>query len=1194
MTLQQVQLNTKFLNCLPSEWSKFVTYVKLASDIHTTNYDQVHAYLQQHKIHANEIRLTRERFHDPLALVANHHPNSSYSYNQPPSNVPQYSPQLSPIAQQIYSPAPMNNPYDATYHLQFQIPQPHHTQVNQLPSYGLPQSYLPSPVVQQQHVEVHQPASSLDIPTFQQMDDPIECFNKAMTLLTAGIQAQNYARNGTQGTAAGIVKNNAAGQGKVIKYCNCQESDCDDISSSKAVLMANLSCFNSNVLSEVPYTEYYQPELIYDHVQEMQYSEQPHIDETPDNEITSDSNIISYSQYPLESQSAGDPDHEVLVAETFHEQTDDELTEKEVKQMEADDQVIQIILMGLPKNIYAFVDSCETTQEIWSRVQQMMKGVQNVRNQNGLIVVSGIANLNANQIRNGNVVEARAEGDLDEIEEVNANCILMANLLQASASGTQIDKAPVYDSDGSAKKQPNLFETSSLTKEDDESLAKHKTLEFKIERLLRAVVSQDIMSIVQSYSVVDTSNLQTELDPQLFDKVSEQKDTTKGTSTNTKFSNQSTKRKPSLQSLRNNFVLRQPNAFQSERPKFSKTRVPPKVVETNDLSNPVTSNSVPTPQESKVVKNDKVIAPGMLRINPFKTSREEKSMPNKPFRASIRTNQITILQPHVIFKENVNPNLNGLLSTGVDNTVKTRKPQPRSNTKNDKIPSASKSSCIKNKEVEVEEHHRNLLLSKNKKHMSSECNNIKLAIRNDKFKVVCAMCYGDLQWGNILITKVYFVEGLRHNLFSVGQFYDSDLEVAFRRNTCFVRNLEGVDLLKGNRITNLYTISILEMATASPICLMGRATSTKSKDEAPEVIKTFLMKITVLLQASVIINDREDIGKLGAKAMYDDYIGGQPSAATRTAPAAQAPQVLQTPTTTKTTTDTAPTPTNSSSQATNILNTSQDVDELKTQQQHVLVPAPNNIKPLTLKWLFKNKVNEENMAIRNKTCLVVRGYHQEEGIDFEESFASVARMEAIRIFLAYATHKSFIMFQMDVKTAFLHGTLKEDVYVCQPEGFIDADHLSYVYKLKKDLYRLKQPPRAWYDELSKFLLQNHFFKGTIDLTLFIRCFDDNILVVQVYVDDIIFGFTNPRLSQPRSTSRRLKGSFVIYEEPLIRVFGIRRILAKSWLAGPQRNKTVLRYLPRKQNMCLYPFTSTRFQSTVNGLWLSLQQDSNLL
>ncbi|GJX20848.1 retrovirus-related pol polyprotein from transposon TNT 1-94 [Tanacetum coccineum] len=107
--------------------------------------------------------------------------------------------------------------------------------------------------------------------------------------------------------------------------------------------------------------------------------------------------------------------------------------------------------------------------------------------------------------------------------------------------------------------------------------------------------------------------------------------------------------------------------------------------------------------------------------------------------------------------------------------------------------------------------------------------------------------------------------------------------------------------------------------------------------------------------------------------------------------------------------------------------------------------------------------DEENTVIRNKSRLVVRGYRQEEGIDFEESFAPVARMEAIRIFLAYAAHKSFTVFQMDVKTAFLHGTLKEDVYVCQPEGFIDADHPSHVFKLKKALYGLKQAPRAWYN-----------------------------------------------------------------------------------------------------------------------------------
>ncbi|GKB26292.1 retrovirus-related pol polyprotein from transposon TNT 1-94 [Tanacetum coccineum] len=130
-------------------------------------------------------------------------------------------------------------------------------------------------------------------------------------------------------------------------------------------------------------------------------------------------------------------------------------------------------------------------------------------------------------------------------------------------------------------------------------------------------------------------------------------------------------------------------------------------------------------------------------------------------------------------------------------------------------------------------------------------------------------------------------------------------------------------------------------------------------------------------------------------------------------------------------------------------------------------------------------------------------------------------MEAIRIFLAYVAHKSFTVFQMDVKTDFLHGTLKEDVYVCQPEGFIDADYPSHVYKLKKALYGLKQGPKAWYNELSMFLLQNHFFNDTIDPTLFIRRFNDDFLVVQVYVDDIIFGSTNPSFS-PQELERLAK------------------------------------------------------------------------
>ncbi|GJR47986.1 putative ribonuclease H-like domain-containing protein [Tanacetum coccineum] len=137
----------------------------------------------------------------------------------------------------------------------------------------------------------------------------------------------------------------------------------------------------------------------------------------------------------------------------------------------------------------------------------------------------------------------------------------------------------------------------------------------------------------------------------------------------------------------------------------------------------------------------------------------------------------------------------------------------------------------------------------------------------------------------------------------------------------------------------------------------------------------------------------------------------------------------------------------------------------------------------------------------------------EEGIDFEESFAPVARLEAVRIFVAYVAHKSFLIYQMDVKTTFLNGPLKEEVYVAQPDGFVDPDHPEKVYRLRKALYGLKQAPRAWYDELSNFLMSKGFTKGTIDPTLFTIKYGEDILLVQIYVDDIIFGSTNPKFSK---------------------------------------------------------------------------------
>nr|GEX02311.1 retrovirus-related Pol polyprotein from transposon TNT 1-94 [Tanacetum cinerariifolium] len=178
-----------------------------------------------------------------------------------------------------------------------------------------------------------------------------------------------------------------------------------------------------------------------------------------------------------------------------------------------------------------------------------------------------------------------------------------------------------------------------------------------------------------------------------------------------------------------------------------------------------------------------------------------------------------------------------------------------------------------------------------------------------------------------------------------------------------------------------------------------------------------------------------------------------------------------------------------------------------------IVDKPFGKTVIRLKWLWKNKKDEHQTVIRNKTRLVAKGYTQEEGIDFEESFASVARLEAVRIFVAYAAHKSFLIYQMDVKTAFLNGPLKEEVYVAQPDGFVNPNHPEKVYRLRKALYGLKQGPRAWNDELSKLLTSKGFTKGTIDPTLFTIRYGEDILLVQIYVDDIIFRSTNPKFTK---------------------------------------------------------------------------------
>nr|GEX58888.1 retrovirus-related Pol polyprotein from transposon TNT 1-94 [Tanacetum cinerariifolium] len=789
-----------------------------------------------------------------------------------------------------------------------------------------------------------------------------------------------------------------------------------------------------------------------------------------------------------------------------------------------------------------------------------------------------------------------AAGDLDEIEEVNSNCILMANLQHASTSGTQLDKAPVYDTDGSAKVQLN-------DNYYDNEIFNMFTQEERYTDLLEPIPEPQLVpqndnhvasvapSMVQSGGTVETSSTTNE-ETQLF----------------------LIKHFEHGHRFQNGFV---------------------------DVPSARTKEKL----ELCIIKKEKEYA---ILWNNWYTKCEECKYDKISYDKAYNDMQQKVERLQAQLRD----------PKGLVHTAKTRRLQPKGNSGNARVPSASKSSDVKKNKSPLEETPASFqdldgvdLLKGNRSTNLYTINLYDMASASPICRMACASPTKSWLW-NQRLSHLNFdtINDLAKNdLVSVLPKFKYDKEHLCPSceqgkskrashppkpvpNSKQRLHLLHMDLCGPMQVTIIngkwYILVIVDDYSQYTWVHFLR-----TKDETPEVIKNFLKKIFVRLQAHVIIvrtdngtefknhvlkeytdsfgithetsatktpqqnevverrnrtlveasrtmlifshallflwaeaiatayisyphvfgalcypkNDREDIGKLGAKGdigffigysansvaykvynrrtkkimetmnvtfdelsvmafeqhssrpglqsmtsgqisseleltyapstitpqrpserdldilfepLHNEYLGGQSLEAPRIVPVAPMLQNLQAPTASML-----------------------DVWEL--------VSSPDGIKPLTLKWLFKNKHDEENTVIRNKTHLVVRGYRQEEGIDFEESFALVARMEAIRIFLAYAAYKGFTVYQMDIL-------------------FINADHPSHVYKLKKALYGLKQVPRVWYNELSTFLLQNGFSKGTIDPTLFTRRFDDDILVVQVYVDDIIFGSTNPR------------------------------------------------------------------------------------
>ncbi|GJZ77511.1 retrovirus-related pol polyprotein from transposon TNT 1-94 [Tanacetum coccineum] len=375
---------------------------------------------------------------------------------------------------------------------------------------------------------------------------------------------------------------------------------------------------------------------------------------------------------------------------------------------------------------------------------------------------------------------------------------------------------------------------------------------------------------------------------------------------------------------------------------------------------------------------------------------------------------------------------------------------------------------------------------------------------NDHFGAI--MGYGDYVIDDSVISRVYYVEGLGHNLFFVGQFCDSDLEVAFRKHSCYVRNEDGVDLLKGSRGSNLYTISIDNMMKSSPICLLSKASNNKSylwhcrlnhlnfdtindlarkdlvrglprlkfekdhlcsacqlgkskkytrKPKSENTIMDVLHTLHIDLCGPIGVQSIN--GKKYILVIVDDYSRFTWVKFLRSKD--ETPEFVINV---------------GIFYQKSILRTPRQNGVVERQNRTLMEAARTMLifsKALMFLWAeaiatayqfdrLSRSLDEYGDVLKNKVRLVAKGYRKEEGIDFEESFAPVARIEPIIIFIANAAYKNMIIYQMDVKTAFLNGELKEEVYVSQPEVFVDPDHPTHVFRLKKALYGLKQDPRA--------------------------------------------------------------------------------------------------------------------------------------
>nr|GEX26508.1 retrovirus-related Pol polyprotein from transposon TNT 1-94 [Tanacetum cinerariifolium] len=1289
-------VNTKFLNTLPPEWSKFVTDIKLVRDLHTANVDQLHAYLGQHKYHANEIWLMHERSSDPLALVAHHQMNKSTSQpHQQSYHQHQFQTQVSIFQYSQYgtsyhspqytSQEPSSTPLSITYPSNDFQSSVNHNVYNA--SFSIPQMEY-APTVHQQ-TKFSPPDTGLVVPVFQKGDDPIDAINHMMSFLTAVVTLRYPATNNQLRTSSNprqqatinneryVVTNNVAYQADDL---DAYDSDCDELNSAKIALMVNLSYYGSDNLTENSSSPALHDDLILSVIEQLKTQVVNCTKINQDKKNVNEFLTAELERYKdqvkiLKEQNNVDKASESCVQSLEIDNLKHFLSEH-LKEMESLEQKVTLLKNDFQKEesrnidrelalekqktdaivIHDFEETLMLEYE--SRFKILLKQNDPIMSEKK-VITKPVDYAALNQLLKDFKTRFVSQTELSAEQAFWSRYSLQSEEPDLSSSTT------IASFDMVVKKEP-LQQT--LRREQRLKSLSGNVKEEKIKRELEEIETINIELNHRVTKLVAENEHLKQTYKQLYDSI-------KSSHVRSKEQCDDLIKQVNIKSAKNSDL----NASLQE-----KVLVITALKETlSKLKGKAIVNEAVTlhPIDPELLKID--VAPLALKLRNNKTAHTDYIRHSQEETATLRE----------IVERNVCP-LTRITTTAI---VPLREPIPIESNIDKPVVTLvySRKSKAAKKKVSVVQIFLWYLDSGCSKHMTEDCSQLincvqkflgTVKFRNDH--VVKIMGYGDYKIGIVTISRVYFVEGLGHNLFSMGQFCDSDLKVSFRQHTCFIRNLDGVELLTGSRGNNLYTLSLKDMIVAInhlarqglvrglPKLKLKKTTSVRhvqwakkyilvivddysrftwvkflrSKDDAPDFIIKFLKMIQVWLKVLVrhfdeltaMASEQSSSGpainemtpatiSLGLvqksssstpyvppsrndwdllfQPMFDELLNPPPSVDPQApeviAPIAKVIPPIQAestglPSSTLVYQD-APSPSKSYTiPETQSVVIPQDVEEdnidievahmrndplfgdhpldniigqlsrpvsirlqlheqalfcyydafltlvepktykdaltqscwIEAMQEELneferlevweLVPRPDKVMVITLKWIYKVKLDKLGGILKKKAPLVACGYRQEERIDFEESFAPIARLEAIRIFLAYAAHKNMVVYHMDVKTAFLNGNLREEVYFSQPDGFVDQDNPNHVYKLKNALYGLKQVPRTWYDMLSSFLISQDFSKGSVDPTLFIRRNGNDLLLVQIYVDDIIFAaFTLELLDTPMVEKSKL-------------------------------------------------------------------------